>query len=111
MGMIDEVRNLFPQAPPAPAPALEMGGEANLKPAPEPYPDMSVPPRAFLDLDATLLPLGGTEGDETVDSSVESDPSEYDSGSDRDDARSEQTLNSDCSGLCGAAKGDYCGYH
>jgi hypothetical protein len=42
---------------------------------------------------------------------VESDSFEYDSACDRDDARSKQTLTSDCNGLCGAAKGDYCGCH
>jgi hypothetical protein len=120
MGMIDEVGNLFPPAPPAPAP--EMGGEANLQPVPEPYPDMAVLPEAstpipffdadeFLDLDATLTLPEDTKRGETVDSSVESDPSEYHSDGDRDDACSEQTLTSDCSGLCWAAKGDYCGCH
>jgi len=122
MGMISEVGNFFSQAPPAPAPPPEMGGEANIQPSPEPHPDMAVPPKLstpipffdtdeFLDLDATLLPLEGTGGVEIVDSSVEFDPSEFNYGCDCDDARSEHTLTSNCSGLCGAAKSDYRGCH
>jgi hypothetical protein len=73
IGMISEVGNLFPHAPPAPAPIPEMGGETVFQPAPKPHPNMTLPPEfsthipffvtdEFLDLDVTLQPLEGVGG-------------------------------------------------